>query len=221
MRIENVKVCTSTDEQGGATPKRLQFSVKTQSEQNREKEVYIRTKSMMAKIGLCAAAVVLALILRLTGLEKPVVEASAQEGENESETGDTLGALHFVDAPKVSTIRRQKWAAPVITNDIELLRDSQMVRFSAEVSKVSNCCKGEVSAIGEDARYGDYVRFKHDDGLETIYFGLEEISVSKGQSVALGETIGTVPIGRSIYLCILQDGAPQNPIDYVSINIGG
>lgn len=218
MKLENIRVIENNETSGQRT-KKLEFSIAQHNEQRKDREVSIRTKSMMAKIGLCAAAVVLALVLRLTGVDKPTMAVDSQE-QSEGET-ETLGALHFVSAAEPLTIRADKWPAPVAAIDVELILDSGVVRYTSAVSTVTNCIEGEVAAVGEDERYGSYVRLKHEDGIETIYYGIENREAEVGQIVHEGESLGTVKVGDSVYLCILKGGAPQNPVDYVSVNIGG
>lgn len=214
MRIENVRVNYCDENRGGNT-KRLKFAI-AEPKKEREQETSVRTRSMMIKIGLCGAAVVLALILRVSGVEKPAKAVDAQDEQGEEET---LGALHFVDA--AGSVRTSKWDAPVNAIDVELILDSGIVRYTAAVPEVKNCIAGEVTELGEDMVLGQFVKIANVDGIETIYFGMKTIDAIMGQVVDAGATLGTVDVGRSVYLCILKDGEPQDPVDYVSINIGG
>ncbi|MDO4565307.1 MAG: M23 family metallopeptidase [Clostridia bacterium] len=224
MKIENIKVKERySGSEGG---KALSFSVSEgwkPSEEREKKELTVHTKSMMIKIGLCAAAVVLALILRAAGLERPAEDdgLTAASSQDEDDEEETLGTLRFVDASDGAALLYGKWNAPVTAAEIELMRDGQLLRITAQNGEVRNCHTGEVIAVDEDARYGRYVRLMHSEGLESIYYGFESVGVVKGQIVQSNEELGTVNAGKSLYVQVLKDGEPQDPTDYLNINIGG
>ena len=52
-----------------------------------------------------------------------------------------------------------------------------------------------------------------------MYYGLEEVKVRAGETVAAGQLLGTVPVGRLVYLAISEKGAPQDPRGYVSLTV--
>ena len=67
---------------------------------------------------------------------------------------------------------------------------------SGVIIKVVNGCKEGNSSCG--GRYGNYITIQHSNGTKTIYAHLNTISVSYGQNVSQGETIGTLGnTGRS------------------------
>lgn len=227
MKIDNIKI-TQHSQERSEDSQRLNFSIvepEATSGRAANSGVTVRTRSMMVKIGLCAAAVVLAFVLRIAGIERPsdddsVQSAATQEDEDDGDE-NTLGTLHFVNALEEIMLPYDKWSAPVTALDVELIRDSQIIRFTADNDSIFGCLLGEVITIGEDVRYGRYVRLRHSDNLETIYYGFDEIGVSEGNIVQTGAVLGTIERGRSVYMQILHDGEPQNPTSYVNINIGG
>lgn len=184
-------------------------------------------ESMFVKIGLCGVAVLCALAIRsVTGNTAQSTDTQPASAQTETvgtsdEEENNLGALHFVDASQdIALAAPQKWTAPVQSADIELLTDSGTIRFTAAGESINACAMGEVLSISEDGMLGRYVRLTHADGVETIYFGLAEVLVKQGQVVQEGEALGTVNAGRSVYVQVLKDGAPQDPQDYISLSIG-
>ncbi|MCL2670598.1 MAG: M23 family metallopeptidase [Clostridiales bacterium] len=189
----------------------------------KKKDAPSRGESMFVKIGLCGVALLLALALRsFAGRGEPgqdAREVSAQSGETQE--GEDLGALHFVDASHDTTLAApQKWRAPVQSADMELLAERGTVRFTAAGNVVAACAAGQVLSISEDSLLGRYVRLTHADGVETIYYGLLEVTVKQGQVVQQYDALGTVEAGHSIYVQVLKNGAPQNPQDYILLSIG-
>lgn len=182
----------------------------------------VRAASMTVKIGLCALAAVLALLIRIAerrsaGADSAVAAASA---EQESSDEDQLGTLHFVDAGDLSLLGVSKWTAPVASGGAALFRDGQMISFTAASGEVTNCCLGEVRAVETDPELGLSVRIAHGNELETIYYGFDKVLVEKGQVVRAGDTLGTVHDGGTICLCVLKSGAPQDPAAYLDVEIG-
>ena len=109
--------------------------------------------------------------------------------------------------------------APVRADEVTLLREDSVVGFSALNREVSCCCGGQVFALGEDEDWGKYVRIRSAGDLDTVYYGLEEISVRAGQTVAAGAILGTVPPGRRVYFGVSEKGAPQDPRLYVALGV--
>ena len=59
------------------------------------------------------------------------------------------------------------------------------------------------------------MRIRSDTDCETVYYGFEPDS-----EVQAGDVLGTVAPGRSIYLKVLEKGAPQDPTEYVDLSLG-
>ena len=197
-------------------------NIKVTEERNTQEPVKVRGGSMAAKIGLCALAAVLALVIRIAErrrtAEEQTVTASASQ-DTPAET-DALGTLHFVDAGDLSVLGPDKWTAPVTASAVELLDDERMLGLTAAAGEVKNCCLGEVRQVAEDAQLGLYVRIAHGSDLETCYFGLTKALVEPGQVVQAGDTLGTVAAGGTLCMTVRKAGAPQNPVSYVDVRIG-
>lgn len=73
---------------------------------------------------------------------------------------------------------------------------SVMAAADGTVVKVINGCKEGKTSCG--GRYGNYVVIQHPNGTKTVYAHLTKATVSNGDSVSQGETIGTLGnTGRS------------------------
>jgi len=95
-----------------------------------------------------------------------------------------------------------RWVAPVSSYEITATfgsggslwaADHTGLDFAApEGTPVMATAAGEVTSTTYDSAYGNQIVVTHDDGTETWYCHLSSFSVSPGQSVAAGETIGAV-----------------------------
>ncbi len=63
---------------------------------------------------------------------------------------------------------------------------------AAEGSLVSAAGDGVVDFVGENPRFGKMVSISHESGFRTTYAQLKDVAVTEGESVAKGETIGSV-----------------------------
>lgn len=79
---------------------------------------------------------------------------------------------------------------------------------------------GRIKFAGRQGGYGNLVIVEHDFGIETYYAHLHRISVSTGQRVSRGDTIGGMgTTGRStgvhLHYEIRVNGTPINPMTYI------
>ncbi len=80
---------------------------------------------------------------------------------------------------------------------------------------------GTVTFAGWNGSYGKMVKISHGNGLETCYAHLNTISVSYGQQIAKGSSIGTVgntgnSTGPHLHFEVRQNGVAKNPSDYLN-----
>lgn len=200
------------------------------SVQEREEKGQVRAGSMMAKLSLCLGVLLIALVLELGGVgadRQRAVFAAEGVKEPEPTTREELGAIYFVETKGGSPtaeaqnaqVQRVKWTPPVQTDEVTLLREDSVVGFSALNTQVSCCCGGQVFAVGEDEDWGKYVRVRSAGDIDAVYYGLEDVKVRAGETVAAGQLLGTVPVGRRVYLSVAEKGAPQDPRGYVSLTV--
>lgn len=83
---------------------------------------------------------------------------------------------------------------------------------------------GSVVYASRAGGYGNCVRIRHANGIETWYGHLSKISVREGQRVTVGDVIGKVgSTGRStgphLHYEIRKNGHPVNPKQYLSLNM--
>ena len=209
MKLDEMKV--QYDKSRDGFTKESAFEVKKEKPLPR-----VDVSGIAVKVGLCAGVLALAFIVRAFGVGAPktqVAEASTHTETSGDTTEEQPGKLKYVDATGT------KWAAPVISNDIELLRDGQLLRFTAGASDVFACMEGKVLSVGTDEALGNYVRIQSEDDCETLYYGFDAIKVSENDAVRSGDAIGTVAVGRSLYLRVLEKGAPQDPTEYVDLSL--
>lgn len=197
--------------------------------QEPEQKVIVRSGSMMAKVSLCLGVLLIALVLEMGGTAKDRQrQVFAEEDKRPEATARTenLGAIYYVETDVAPTapgaeadVKRVKWAPPVRSDEVTLLREDSVVGFSALDTQISCCCGGQVFAVGEDEDWGKYVRVRSAGDVDAVYYGLEEVSVRAGQTVQAGQLLGTVPLGRRVYLSVSEKGAPQDPRAYVSLTV--
>ena len=86
---------------------------------------------------------------------------------------------------------------------------------------ISAAANGTVSLAGWSEGYGNCVVINHDNGYQTLYGHLDEIKVKAGDTVTIGQNIGTmgstgVTTGVQLHFELLKNGENLNPADYIS-----
>jgi biotin carboxyl carrier protein len=210
MKLDEMKV--QYDRTRDGFTKESDFAVRSE-----RKLPKININGIAVKVGLCAGVLALAFIVRAFGVGAPkdqTVEVSSRsEGTEENEKKDVPGSLKYVDTSHA------KWTAPVRSNDIELMLEGRMLRFTAGGTAVSSCMDGKVHSVGTDATYGNFVRVQSDADCEAVYYGLDTVDVKEGETVRTGEAIGTVTVGHSMYLRVYEQGSPVDPTSYVDLSL--
>lgn len=79
---------------------------------------------------------------------------------------------------------------------------------------------GVVTHAGPAGSYGQMVELDHGDGIVTRYAHQSDITVTVGQKVRAGETVGAVgstgaSTGPHLHLEVRQDGEPLDPMDFL------
>ena len=226
MKLDDMKV-TSNERVGSVSG----FTVQKRAHKQVDGKIF----RMAGGVGVCALALIGAVTLRWQqiALQQPTAAVSAAADETlppmeatvaleEPEPTDMPGSLRFaeVQTTEVQTGASTKWTAPVLTNDVEILRDRKLVRFSAAAESVLSCIDGKVTKTGKNDTYGTFVTIKGADVTIKLY-GFETLAVKKNAKITEGDVLGTVPVGRSVYLSVEKNGKTVDPSDYVDLTIRG
>lgn len=98
------------------------------------------------------------------------------------------------------------------------------IDFKGHIGDPVKCtANGTVEFTGRAGGYGNCIRIKHMNNIETVYGHLSRISVHEGQHVMVGDVIGKVgSTGRStgphLHYEVRRNGKPVNPKEYLSLN---
>ena len=76
---------------------------------------------------------------------------------------------------------------------------------------------GKVAEIKESPLYGNYVVVEHENNIKTYYYGLSDVTVTVGATIAQGDKIGTSGFmtidkeaGNHVFVEISKDGTRLN-----------
>lgn len=155
-------------------------------------------------------------------------DTSGQQSSTAEETTETAAAVLTFSPEDGMTwpvsgdvILNYSMDAAVYFQTLEQYKYNPAIYISAaEGTPVSACAKGVVKEIGTDAQLGQYVVTTLGSGYEVIYGQLTDLQVEEGATVARGQVIGNVAKttkyfsveGDHVYLEILKDGAPVDPL---------
>ena len=95
-----------------------------------------------------------------------------------------------------------------------------IVIAASQGASISAAANGRVTSVGYDPVIGNTVVMDLGNGYELTYGQLENITVSEGSYVSVGDGIGTVASptkyysieGTNVYFKLTKDGAPINPM---------
>jgi len=198
---------------------------------------------------LCAAAIGVSGYLYYRNTDKteasvPAAAVSQTRQEQVPAAATTPGSLQepttVPTQPQVRSGKPEKTAAPVDGEvlagySMECLSYNQTTRdwrvhggmdFGAEAgTPVKAAADGEVYTVYDDAQMGMTVVVRHDGGYTTHYASLaENVTVSAGDKVTLGQTIGYVgstammesALGDHVCFRVTCDGDIVDPVEFLS-----
>lgn len=170
--------------------------------------------------GLAVIAGVAAIMLVIKGVDNPVT--NTLEDGIQSALGTTLspdediGKLKFVfndGGQTAQYVYRSSLEVPVdgtlAAGDVMGHPGTVFVAESGAIVRAA--APGMITATGVDAELGRYVRISHPSGLETVYFGLQEITA--GGYVERLQEIGKMADDK-LYFEVYQDGRLIDPMPY-------
>ncbi len=203
---------------------------------------------------LCAAAIGISgyLYYRNANEETPVLQEpdiqptlSVAALEEDFQVGATVPGTTGATAPTENSAGNQKrilkTTAPVSGETVagyamdclsynETTRDWRVhngVDIAAPAgTQVAAAADGEVYTVYEDDIMGTTVVIRHMDGYTTTYASLsEELSVKVGDSVTMGQVIGTVgetalietTMGPHVHFSVLKDDAAMDPAEFLAL----
>ena len=92
----------------------------------------------------------------------------------------------------------------------------------SRTSDVRAALDGYVADAGSSPRYGRYIKVRHDNRLVTVYANCSSLTAEINDIVKKGDVIAGVggeriDGGRHLHFEVWRDGAPCDPLDYISI----
>ena len=148
-------------------------------------------------------------------------QQETQEGKTEQDTAPTF----FVRPVTGEVLREFSGDELVYDRTMGDWRTHNGVDFlAADGALVSVIADGTIEDVYRDEYYGTGVLVNHGGGLKSVYLGLiENATVTVGQEVAAGETIGAVSTSAlfesleqaHLHVEMSLDGERVNPLDYI------
>ncbi|WP_413377163.1 peptidoglycan DD-metalloendopeptidase family protein [Alkalihalobacillus sp. 1P02AB] len=143
-------------------------------------------------------------VLNQQVIEEPVSEVVRKGTKERSELAWPA------DGGYISSHQGKRWGS--YHKGIDIARPSSYSIYAAE--------SGTVTAVTSGGGYGNYIRIRHDNGLETLYAHLKSTSVQVGQSVTRGQQIGVMgstgdSTGIHLHFEVTRGGSLLNPMDYL------
>ena len=185
---------------------------------SKQSERYIRNKRRLRNIAISIAAVFclgVGAVNLATDHEKAIQVMSHITADFEYD--DTLGRLQFVsnilpDSAMVFLESGDDDICVFAPTEAEIIHvwNQKEPWLEYDVSKDINVCSdGEVMTVLKNRDDSFTVRVLHDAGYESVYSGLEEVSVSQFDRVLAGERIGSSEDGMAFEL--RKDGLSVQP----------
>lgn len=110
----------------------------------------------------------------------------------------------------ISSKQGKRWGK--LHKGIDIARPSERTIKAAD--------NGKVKSAGWSGGYGNKVVIDHQNGFETVYAHLADITVNVGQTVSKGTKIGTMgstgnSTGVHLHFEIYKNGSLENPLNYI------
>ncbi|WP_022708502.1 M23 family metallopeptidase [Paracoccus zeaxanthinifaciens] len=113
----------------------------------------------------------------------------------------------------------RRFAMPVsgsIIRDYEKGKNDGIDIAAPSGAAVNAAGSGTVAAITRDTAGTPIVVVRHDNDLMTVYAGLGDVSVAKGDSVSAGQGIGKAGDGGSVHFEVRRGFDSRDPTDYLN-----
>ena len=190
---------------------------------------------------LCAAAIGIMSYVYYAGEEEPAVQtanapasitgtvslptASTAPAGTEGTTAPTTGKLTFcapVEGQVLSPYAMEVLCYNQTTRDWRVHNGVDIA--AAAGTPVIAAADGQVYTVYEDDQLGMTVVIRHEGGYTTRYSSLaENVTVSAGQTVSMGQTIGSVgttalmenALGDHVHFTVTKNDEPVDPMEFL------
>ena len=182
-----------------------------------------KTFSLVMKFVAAAAICLAVFLLTLSGspTAKKITEGLNNAINYTVDIDETLGKLKLVDAgdtaaqTSAETWNMQMPILATIKSSFDETGEGVLLK-GAKDSLVSAAAAGYVFAVGKDDKLGNYVKVRHSDTVETVYYGLDEVEVEENAVVDKGTELGTTNAG-TLQFEVHVNGEPVDPMDYLNV----
>lgn len=148
---------------------------------------------------------------------------SAAEPLPDEETAPAAEPGPEADAPDLGATRTEasaggRFSMPVAGSIIRVYEKGQNEGIDIAASTgaaVKAAGSGQVAAVTRDTSGTPIVVVRHNDGLMTVYTGLDDLSVSKGDSVSAGQQIGNAGGSGSVHFEVRRGFDSVDPEEYL------
>jgi murein DD-endopeptidase MepM/ murein hydrolase activator NlpD len=180
------------------------------------------SKRLLQRSAVCGVLLALALTVKLvdTPFTNDVAGGIHDALTFEMSIDDAIGKLKFVENEAANLAKvfapaeefsLDRPVAGKIVEDFEALGHPYIAITAEDKEFVFVCANGTVKETGTHAELGKYVVVQHADGKATTYYGLGQVTATKGREMRRGDSLGTMA-GESPRLC-LKLTASSHPVD--------
>lgn len=148
---------------------------------------------------------------------------SADEPLPDEETAPAAELGPEAEAPDLGATRTEasaggRFSMPVAGSIIRVYEkgENEGIDIAASAGAAVNAAgSGQVAAITRDTSGTPIVVVRHNDGLMTVYTGLNDLSVSKGDSVSAGQQLGSAGGSGSVHFEVRRGFDSVDPEEYM------
>ncbi len=224
MSLHNLEFHTSVSKDSffRRNTDRLRYSLRSYAPKRKTPaQSDVEAGSMLLKLGLCAAACFLVLLINSRQSASYYSTAQNDDADTpyEDSSDDLPGKLRFVEMPGLLSVfaAEEKIALPIECEEYSLHENDTLLCMKSKkqqsVFSVEPC---KVEEIGKSDEAGSFVRLSSKDS-EWLVAGLSQISVEKGQSLARHDTLGTIEEGETLSFKMRRAGKDANLRAYFSL----
>jgi len=193
----------------------------------RQPQRNVKKRSLFIKSCICAVVCAGCLLLKV--IDTPATQQATQTIRDmisyDLDMEDSIGKLKFVQNifPGLEAVFSNSAAAmqyPVQGSVVQNFRENgcQGVRIHALANgEVAAAADGILLKRAVSQEHGNYLRIKHPNGMETVYYGLAQSPLPEGTDVGRGDVIGTLTDSGVLYFEVYKNGTVQNPLSFFGV----